>query len=123
MRIAAPLAILVFSCCATALAQTSQPSAISPSLRTASLSTQETTLTGCLEGKTNGYYLIEQNGTVHMLMGRNRDLRLYVDRWVELGGNRDNSRDASASSDQGTAHGLRFFQVEEVIADNGTCKR
>ena len=58
---------------------------------------------------------------MRLLMGSNGKLKSYVGHWVELGGNRDSRRDASASSDEGTAHGLRFFQVEEVLADQGSC--
>ena len=43
-------------------------------------------------------------------------------RWFELTGYRDNNRDASASSDEGTAHGMRFFQVEEIVPESGGCK-
>jgi hypothetical protein len=122
MRIASSLALLALVCIALASAQTTSPPAPA-TIQKASLSAEESTLTGCLKGSTDEFYLTERNGTMHVLMGHNRDLRPYVDHWVELGGNRDNSRDASASSDEGTAHGLRFFQVEEIVADNGVCKR
>lgn len=37
----------------------------------------------------------------------------------KLAGNRDLDRDASASSDERTLHGLRFFQVEDKVSDKG----
>jgi len=121
MRFAVSLAILVLVCVVLASAQTTSPTAHA-TVQKANLSGGDTTLTGCVKGSNDEFYLITKDGTLHMLIGRNRDLRPYVGRWVELGGNRDLSRDASASSDEGTAHGLRFFQVEEVISDNGACK-
>ena len=122
MRIAVSVAILTLACCALALAQTTTSSGPAV-MQKASLSAGETTVTGCLQGKTDGYYLTQKDGTMRLLMGSNDKLRSYVGHWVELGGNRDLRRDASASSDEGTPHGLRFFQVEEILADQGTCKR
>jgi len=75
------------------------------------------------EGHTDGFDLIEKDGTMHLLMGPSDKLKPFVYHWVQLGGNRDLRRDASASSDEGTPHGLRFFQVEEVPSDEGACKR
>jgi|SRR5208283_1715863 len=123
MRVVLSVAILALTCFALASAQTTNPGGASPALQKANLSPGETTVTGCLQGKTDGYYLTEKDGTMRLLMGPNEELRQHVDHWVQLGGNRDNRRDASASSDEGTPHGLRFFQVEEILADQGTCKR
>jgi hypothetical protein len=44
-----------------------------------------------------------------------------VGQFVQLAGQRDENRDASASSDEGTAHGLRFFQVWNVTQAQGEC--
>jgi hypothetical protein len=122
MRIAVSLAILVLVCVVLASAQTTSPTAPA-TVQKLSLSAGETMVSGCLKGSTDGFYLIERDGTMRLLMSSNDSLKPYVDHWVQLGGNRDSRRDSSASSDEGTAHGLRFFQVEEVIADNGTCGR
>jgi len=122
MRIATCLAIFVLCCFALSSAQNINLASASPA-PTASLGTGETTVTGCLRGRTDEFYLVEKDGTTRLLMGPNEKLNSYVGHWVELGGNRDNRRDASASSDEGTPHGLRFFQVEEILADQGACKR
>jgi len=123
MRLALSVAAAVMVCLACASAQNSNPASLTTVAQTATLSPGETTITGCVKGSTDGFYLMQQDGTMRLLMGRNRMLRPLVDHWVELGGNRDDRRDASASSDEGTPHGLRFFQVEEVIANQGPCKR
>jgi hypothetical protein len=123
MRIAVSLAIFVLACFALTSAQTTTSNGSTAIVQKASLTAGESTITGCIKGSTDQFYLVEQDGTTHLLMGRNRTLRPYLDHWVELGGNRDNNRDASASSDEGTPHGLRFFQVENVLADQGSCKR
>ena len=55
-------------------------------------------------------------------MGHNQAVGSHVGHVVQWAGNHDRNRDASAS-DEGTPHGLGFFQVEEILADQGTCKR
>ena len=120
MRIAVSLVAVLLLCCALASAQTTNTGGAPAVVQKASLS-GETTVTGCLQGKTDGYYLTEKDGTMRLLMGPDDELNSYVGHWVQLGGNRDNRRDASAG-DEGTPHGLRFFQVEEILADQGTCK-
>ena len=59
---------------------------------------------------------------MHLLIGPNDALAKHVGQMVQLAGYRDNNRDASASSDEGTAHGMRFFQVEDIVLEAGTCK-
>ena len=120
--IAVSLAIFGLVSLALASAQTTNPRA-SRTGQLASLSAGETTVTGCLKGHTDGCYLIEKDGTMRLLMSSNDNLKPHVYHWVQLGGNRDWRRDVSASSDEGTPHGLRFFQVEEVLSDEGACKR
>lgn len=71
---------------------------------------QPTKITGCLEGSSWQYRLVEKNGTTHMLMGENSKLGSHVGDMVTLQGYRDNNRDASASSDSGMMHGQRFFK-------------
>ena len=102
--------------CCSGIGAASNPSPARASVQNVSLAAGQSAVTGCLKGSTNQFYLMEQNGTLHLLMGPNKELQAHVGYWVELGGNRDSSRDASASSDEGTAHGMRFFQVEEVLA-------
>jgi hypothetical protein len=75
-----------------------------------------------LQGKPHNYRLVETDGTTHLLMGQSDALSSHMDHIVKLVGNRDNDRDASASSDEGTPHGLRFFQVERIATDAGSCK-
>jgi len=79
------------------------------------------TLTGCLGGSRSQYYVIEKNGTEHVLLTKNRDLSKYVKHEVTVTGLADTNRDASASSDEGTAHGNRFFSLD-TITDIGACK-
>ncbi len=59
-------------------------------------------VTGCLEGRTDGYYLIEKEGTMRRLIDHNPELRAYAGHWVKVGDNRDLRRDASARSAEGT---------------------
>ncbi|HZD31866.1 MAG TPA: hypothetical protein VE779_09420 [Candidatus Angelobacter sp.] len=123
MRLATSLVVFLVVCCAFATAQTANSTGAATGAQNVSLPAGQTNIMGCVHGKADGYYLLEKDGTMRLLMGSNDELQKLVGHWVELGGNRDNRRDASASSDEGTAHGLRFFQVEEVLADQGACKK
>ncbi|MGA9209442.1 MAG: hypothetical protein WB347_16675 [Terriglobales bacterium] len=58
---------------------------------------------------------------MHMLIGDDQDLSAHVGQRVQLTGERDNNRDASASSDEGTAHGMRFFEVAAIRRVEGKC--
>ena len=80
------------------------------------------TITGCLGGSRHQYYVVEKNGTTHVLIAKNRDLTQYVKHEVTVTGLEDTNRDASASSDEGTAHGERFFSLD-TITDQGACKK
>ena len=122
MPIAVSFAIFGVVCHPLASAQTTNPAA-PRTVPLASLSAGETTVAGCLKAHTDGFYLIEKDGTMHLLMNPSDNLKPYLYRWVQLGGNRDLRRDASARSDESTPHGLRFFQVEGVLSDEGACKR
>jgi hypothetical protein len=82
---------------------------------------QSTQISGCLQGAAGNYRLVRGNGTVHMLMGDDNILNSHVGDQVTLVGYRDHNRDASASGDEGTVHGLRFFQVDSVAGVNGKC--
>ena len=80
------------------------------------------TVTGCLKGSVNQYYVLEKNGTKHVLLSKGHDLSSYVNHWVTISGKADTTRDASSSSDEGSAHGNRFFAVDDV-SDQGACKK
>lgn len=80
-----------------------------------------TQISGCLQGSPNSYRLMADSGNPHLLMGDQNMLSSHVGDRVTLQGYRDNNRDASASSDEGTPHGMRFFQVDSVTADTGKC--
>jgi len=89
---------------------------------TTSHNTQQT-IQGCLSGSAHDYQLTEHNGTAHMLMGDNQELSAHVGQEVQLAGKADMRRDASTSSDEATAHGMRFFRVERVARAEGTCQK
>jgi hypothetical protein len=52
----------------------------------ASLPVGPTTITGCLKGKTELFYLVEKDGTTRLLRGPDERLMSDVGYWVELGG-------------------------------------
>ena len=70
MRIAVSLAIFSVVSLALLSAQTTNP--VAPrTVQLAGLSAGETTVTGCLKGHTDGFYLIEKDGTMRLLMSPN----------------------------------------------------
>jgi hypothetical protein len=85
--------------------------------------THPQTIQGCLTGSPDSYRLTERIGTYHLLMGDNKLLGSYVGQNVQLSGKRDLDRDASASSDEGTAHGMRFFRVDNITPTHESCGR
>lgn len=118
MRLAISLLVFALAAALAAFAQShssylgqADPAATGPT----------TQITGCLQGSSNDYRLLATSGNPHLLIGDESALSSHVGDRVTLQGYRDNNRDASASSDQGTAHGMRFFQVESVSADKGKC--
>jgi hypothetical protein len=116
MRIPMLLAIALLAGMALATAQ-------NPAPESAQINTPPTsTVTGCLKGSVNQYYVVEKNGTTHVLQAKGHNLSPYVNHMVTLTGKADVNRDASASSDEGTAHGNRFFAVDSV-SDQGACKK
>ena len=80
-----------------------------------------TQISGCLQGAPGAYRLLANSGNPHLLIGDEKILSNHVGDRVTLKGYRDDNRDASASSDEGTPHGMRFFQVDSVTADTGKC--
>ena len=124
MRLSVSLLTLLLLLSAIAFGQSSSSAGDHASVKVVSVPPGETTITGCLAGRHDGYRLTEKDGTMHLLLPvpENKGLRSHVGNVVTLAGNADNDRDASASSDEGTPHGLRFFQVEEILSDSGKCK-
>jgi hypothetical protein len=82
----------------------------------------ESTITGCLTGKANEYRLVDQKGTTHLLLNPTVSVESYKGQSVTLTGEPDITRDASASSDEATTHGMRFFRVTGVTGESGPCK-
>jgi hypothetical protein len=122
MRYAVSLVTLLLVLSAIAFAQSANSASDRAGVQQVSVSQGESTITGCLAGHPDEYRLTDKNGTMHLLMGPNDVLGKHVGQMVELIGYRDNNRDASASSDEGTAHGMRFFQVEDIVPESGSCK-
>ncbi len=118
MRLAISVLVLMLAAAVSTFAQSkssylgqADPAATGPT----------TQISGCLQGTPNSYRLIAESGNPHLLIGGENALNGHVGDRVTLQGYRDNNRDASASSDEGTAHGMRFFQVDNVVADTGKC--
>jgi hypothetical protein len=107
---------------ALAFSQSETPSATQNSYRQSMFERSNSTLTGCLTGKPDGYQVMDQSGTRHLIMNPNVNLSSYVGHKVELTGTNDARRDAAASSDEGTAYGMEFFKVIQVDKDLGSCK-
>jgi hypothetical protein len=107
---------------AFAYSQTQTPSAAHDRQNQTAQAKNESTVTGCLTGKTDQYQLVDQAGTTHLLFNPTVQLHDYVGQSVTLAGERDVQRDASASSDEGTAHGMGFFRVTQVTGKSGPCK-
>ena len=123
MRSVASLVTLLLVLSVIALGQGVQSSSSSATLQTVSGPSSESVISGCLSGHPDSYRLTEPNGTFHLLMDENNVLGQHVGETVQLSGYRDNNRDASASSDQGTPHGMRFFLVDSVVSDSGQCSK
>ncbi len=122
MRLAGSILTFLLVVSAIALGQQSNSSANRVVVQPISVSAGESTITGCLSGHRDQYRLMENNGTMHLLIGKNGALAKYDGQTVELAGYRDNDRDASASSDNGTARGTRFFLVTDVMQASGGCR-
>ncbi|HEY4900438.1 MAG TPA: hypothetical protein VIH91_06420 [Terriglobales bacterium] len=124
MRLSISLLTFLLVLSAITLGQSASSADDRASLQEVSVPAGEATITGCLVGHHDGYGLTERDGTMHLLMPvpENKGLRSHVGDIVTLAGYRDDDRDASASSDEGAPHGLRFFQVNEIVSDSGKCK-
>ena len=84
MRIAVSLAIFSVVSLALASAQTTNPAA-PRTLQLATLPAGETTLTGCLKGHPDGYYLMEKDGTMRLLMSPSDKLKPYSTKRAQTG--------------------------------------
>ena len=111
MRIAILIPTLLLTCVVMVLGQNSG------SQSTASAS--GTTLTGCVKGSKDQYYLVDKDGHRHTLMAK-QDMSSYVNHEVTVTGKADASRNAAASDAEG--HRKGFFSVDSVN-DQGTCKK
>lgn len=69
------------------------------------------TLTGCLKGSKNQYYLVDKNGHRLTLMANTQDLSSYVNHGVTATGKSDTSRNPASASDA-EGHGKSFFSVD-----------
>ncbi len=123
MRLAVSLVTLLLVLSVVALGQGVQSFSSSASLRPVSVPSGESMIVGCLSGHPDSFRLTEANGTFHLLMDNNHVLSSHVGDMVQLSGYRDNNRDASASSDEGTSHGMGFFSVDGVVSDSGKCTK
>jgi len=79
-----------------------------------------TTLTGCVKGSKDQYYLVDKDGHRHTLMANSQDLSSYVNHQVTVTGKADASRNGAASDAEG--HRKGFFSVDSVN-DQGACKK
>jgi hypothetical protein len=110
MRFAQSLVTPLLALSVIAFGQGVQSSSSSATVQPISVSPGKSVISGCLSDNPDSYRLTQANGTFHLLIDDNHVLRDHVGDAVQLSGYRDNNRDASASSDNGTSHGMRFFK-------------
>lgn len=118
MRIIMLLATLMLTALLRASAQNPGSQDTTTQQQQSAASSSATTLTGCLKGSTDQYYIVEQNGHRHVLMA-SQDLSSYVNHEVTLTGKA--SRKPGTSSDA-EGHRSGFFSVDSV-SDQGSCKK
>lgn len=118
MRISIFLAALMLVSVSTALSNTSSSQDTTTQQQAAASSTANT-LTGCLKGSKDQYYILEQNGKRHTLMAKGQDLSSYVNHQVTVTGKADTSRAAGTDAE---GHRKGFFSVDSV-SDQGPCKK
>jgi len=119
MRISMLLTTLILSAMSMASAQ--NPSSQDTTQQQPTASSGAGTLTGCLMGSQDQYYIVEKNGTRHTLMAKNQDLSSYVNHKVTVTGKADTTRNPGAGSDA-EANRKGFFSVDSV-SDQGACKK
>jgi len=118
MRIAMSLATLMLV--GTLVASAQNPSQDTTQQKQAAASSSAGTLTGCLKGSKDQYYLVEQNGKRHSLMANNQDLSSYVNHQVTVTGKASTARTPGGSDAEG--HRKGFFSVD-TVNDQGACKK
>ena len=118
MRITIQLAAFILAGMLTMSAQTSNP----PDTTQTGAASSAGTLTGCLKGSHDQYYIVEKDGSRHTLMAKGQDLSQYVDHEVTLAGKADTSRTAPASGSDAKGNRAGFFSVDSV-SDQGACKK
>jgi hypothetical protein len=77
------------------------------------------TLTGCLKGSTDQYYLVESNGKKHTLQGKNDDFSQYVNHAITVTGKASTARVPNSNAE---SHRKGYFAVSN-ITDQGACKK
>jgi len=112
MRLTILLATLMFTSVLTVSAQNSGSQSTA--------SSAGTTLTGCVKGSKDQYYLVDKSGHRHTLMANSQDLSTYVNHQVTVSGKADTGRSSAGSDAEG--HRKGFFSVDSVN-DQGACKK
>ena len=113
MRITILLATLMLTGLLTASAQNTG------SQTTPAGSSGTSSLTGCVKGSKDQYYIVEQNGKRHTLQAKGQDLGSYVDHQVTVTGKASPSRTAGSDAE---GHRKGYFLVDSV-SDQGACKK
>ncbi len=109
MRITILLAAFMFTSMFTLSAQ-------NPSSQ--STASSGNTLTGCVKGSKDQYYLVEKNGHRHTLAGT-QDMSSYVNHEVTVTGKADSTRQAGSDAE---GHRKGYFSVD-TVNDQGACKK
>jgi len=117
MRIAISLGALMLIC--VLMASASNPSQDTTQQQQNAASSSAGTLSGCLKGSKDQYYLVEQNGKRHSLMANNQDLGSYVNHQVTVTGKASAARVPSSDA-EGNRKG--FFSLD-TVNDQGACKK
>jgi hypothetical protein len=116
MRIATSIATLMLF---GTLVASAEPAQDTTQPQPSTTSSTAGTLTGCLKGSTDQYYLVEQNGKRHSLMASNQDLSSYVNHQVTVTGKASTARTAGSDAE---GHRKGFFSVD-TVKDQGACKK
>jgi hypothetical protein len=117
MRIAMCLATLMLI--GTLVASAENPFQDTTQQQPTAASSSANTLTGCLKGSKDQYYLVEQNGKHHSLMEKTQDLSSYVNHQVTVTGKASTARPTGSDAD---GHRKGFFSVD-TVSDQGACKK
>ena len=118
MRITILLATLTLTGTLTLFALDPNPPGTMQQQSTAASSNADT-LTGCLKGSKDQYYIVEQNGKRHTLLAKDQDLSTYVNHQVTVTGKASTARTAGSDAE---GHRKGYFSVDSV-SDQGACKK